>query len=158
MKQAPTKLGQYWPEQGGLYCGITLGDDGKQYHQIVARREDYEPIQGVWGTYGESVGNCDSERDGHTNTLAMAAAGSQAAQEVIALRIGGLDDWHIAARAQAAIAYWHARAALPDAWIWTSTQGSANYAWYQYRNGGQYWGYKYDEGAVVPVRRLLVEE
>lgn len=151
-------LGHYHAELGGIFFGIALGDDGKTYGLVIARPEDYSPISGEYGAYGNEIKGAESYREGLVNTNAMAATGSDIAQQVRALRIADFDDWFIPTNNEARMALSNAPEALPERWIWTSTQFSAHYAWCQASDGYQYWFYKYDEGAVVPVRRFQIPE
>jgi hypothetical protein len=82
---------------GGYFSGVTV-QDGKRYMVITAGR-DHE-LKGKWGERGMIVEGADSFTDGRANTEAMAAAGSELAQQVLALKIGGRADWAIPARDQ----------------------------------------------------------
>ncbi len=87
---------------GGFFSGITV-QDGKRYMLITAGRE--HELEGEWGEYGTKIEGADSFTDGRANTEAMAAAGSELAQQVLALSIGGHSDWAIPARDQQELQY-----------------------------------------------------
>lgn len=87
---------------GGFFSGITV-QDGKRYMLITAGRE--HELEGEWGEYGTKIEGADSFTDGRANTEAMAAAGSELAQQVLALSIGGHNDWAIPARDQQELQY-----------------------------------------------------
>lgn len=87
---------------GGFFSGITI-QDGKRYMLITAGRE--HELEGEWGEYGTKIEGADSFTDGRANTEAMAAAGSELAQQVLALGIGGHNDWAIPARDQQELQY-----------------------------------------------------
>ena len=92
------------PYGGGFVTGITRDPDtGKRYLNITAGAE--HELVGAWGKYGEKIEGADSFTDGRANTEAMAAAGSEIAQKVLALRIDGHDDWAIPARDQQELQY-----------------------------------------------------
>jgi hypothetical protein len=80
---------------GGYYTGMTV-EDGKRYLNYTAGRE--HELKGAWGEYGKDVPAACSYTNSRTNTEAMAAAGSEVAQECLGLVIGGRDDWGIPAR------------------------------------------------------------
>ncbi len=83
------------PYGGGFFSGITV-QDGKRYLNISAGRA--HELNGAWGEYGVKIEGADSFTDSRANTEAMAAAGSELAQQVLALNIGGFTDWAIPAR------------------------------------------------------------
>ena len=87
---------------GGFFSGVTV-QDGKRYMLITAGRE--HELEGEWGEYGTKIEGADSFTDGRANTEAMAAAGSELAQQVLALSIGGHNDWAIPARDQQELQY-----------------------------------------------------
>jgi hypothetical protein len=82
---------------GGYFSGVTV-QDGKRYMVITAGRE--HELKGKWGEYGVKIEGAYSFTDGRANTEAMAAAGSELAQKVLAQKIGGHSDWAIPARDQ----------------------------------------------------------
>lgn len=192
------EIGQ--PFGGGFFSGITRDPDtGKRYLNITASAE--HELVGAWGKYGEKIEGADSFTNGRANTEAMAAAGGELAQKVLALRIGGHDDWAIPARDQQELQYRHFKPtteenwagrrdgdnpnsepvgllyseespgqtsltafkeggteAFRDTWYWSSTQRSANGAFYVVFDAGfQSTNDEGDELRVRPVRRLLIE-
>ncbi|TEQ24085.1 DUF1566 domain-containing protein, partial [Pseudomonas aeruginosa] len=80
---------------GGFVSGFYL-QDGKRYVSITAGAE--HELVGEWGEYGVKIEGADSLTDSRANTEAMAASGSELAQKVLALEIGGHSDWAIPAR------------------------------------------------------------
>ncbi|EXF95760.1 hypothetical protein HK44_020340 [Pseudomonas fluorescens HK44] len=82
---------------GGFFSGITRDPDtGKRYLNITAGAA--HELSGAWGEYGEKIEGANSFTSSRANTEAMAAAGSELAQQVLALDIGGFTDWAIPAR------------------------------------------------------------
>lgn len=127
------EIGQ--PYGGGFFSGITHDPDtGKRYLNITAGAE--HELSGKWGEYGVKIEGADSFTNGRANTEAMAAAGSELAQQVLALRIGGHDDWAIPARDQQELQYRHGK---PTA--------DTNYCW----------GRDGDNPNSVPVGKLYIE-
>ena len=90
---------------GGFFTGITRDPDtGKRYLNITAGAE--HELVGAWGEYGVKIEGADSFTNSRANTEAM-AAGSELAQKVLALDIGGFTDWAIPARDVQELQYRH---------------------------------------------------
>lgn len=94
--QAATTLPEIGQAYGGGYVSGFYLQDGKRYVSIAAGAE--HELTGEWGEYGVKIEGADSLTDSRANTEAMAAAGSELAQQVLALEIGGHTDWAIPAR------------------------------------------------------------
>ncbi|SCZ12656.1 DUF1566 domain-containing protein [Pseudomonas sp. NFACC37-1] len=102
---------------GGFFSGITRDPDtGKRYLNITAGAE-YELV-GAWGKYGEKIDGADSFTDSRANTEAMAAAGSELAQKVLALDIAGFTDWAIPARDVQELQYRHFKPTTEENWAY----------------------------------------
>lgn len=100
---------------GGFFSGITRDPDtGKRYLNITAGAE--HELVGAWGEYGVKIEGAGSFTNGRANTEAMAAAGSELAQQTLALRIGGHDDWAIPARDQQEPHYRHFKPTTEANW------------------------------------------
>ena len=107
------EIGQ--PFGGGFFSGITRDPDtGKRYLNITAGAE--HELEGEWGKYGEKIEGGDSFTDSLANTKAMAAAGSELAQKVLALDIGGFTDWAIPARDVQELQYRHFKPTTEANW------------------------------------------
>lgn len=173
---------------------------GDQTFLLITAPKEAE-LTDKWHEQYEDVPGARSFTDGLANTVAMAASGSKLAAQVIALTVGGCNDWAIPASHQQELQYRHLKpteernycswrdgenaAAMPPTlpyteespaqtpaeafraggaeafesrWYWSSTQSSAGFAWTQGFGGGSQYSYggKDFEGAVRPVRRLLV--
>ena len=164
MSQSPTPAsatplpplpGQYWPEQHGYYAGIQAPEDGNTgWLLILPDAPECYFVDVIWGLYGEDVAGAVSEFDGLSNTLAMAAAGSDLAQRIRALP----DDCYLPSRNESALLYATCRAQIETGdWYLTSTQCSANDAWLQhFRRGSQDYLDKSYEGRARAVRRILL--
>ena len=121
---------------GGFVSGITVDlETGKRYLNITAGAE--HELCGTWGKRGALIEGADSFIDGRANTEAMAAAGSELAQKVLGLNIGGFSDWAIPARDQQELQY---RNLKPTT--------DANYCW----------GRDGDNPNSLPVGKLYTEE
>lgn len=100
---------------GGFVSGITRDPvTGNHYLNITAGAE--HELVGAWGEYGVKIEGADSLVDGRANTEAMAAAGSELAQKVLALTIGGHNDWAIPARDQQELQYRHFKPTAQENW------------------------------------------
>ncbi|MCA0213110.1 MAG: DUF1566 domain-containing protein [Proteobacteria bacterium] len=93
------------PYGGGFYDGpIVLGNE--VWGQVSAPKAQGQ-ITGIWMPKSSNVIGATSYVDGLANTRAMADAGSPIAQQALACRIAGFDDWHIGARDQVELQYRH---------------------------------------------------
>lgn len=100
---------------GGFVTGITRDPaTGLRYLNITAGAE--HELVGAWGEYGVKIEGADSLVDGRANTEAMAAAGSELAQKVLALTIGGHSDWAIPARDVQELQYRHFKPTIEENW------------------------------------------
>jgi hypothetical protein len=146
-----------WQGQGGIYIGIKATPDGKAYH-VVAAIGTHELEDQQWGEYGQRISGTDSYHDGRANTEAMAAAGCQVAQKVLALDIDGHTDWALPSQADGHLLAANAKHLMrQDECYWLSTQYSANNAWYQsFYDGGQNISSKDCELRAVPVRSIQI--
>lgn len=107
------EIGQ--PFGGGFFSGITRDPEtGKRYLNITAGAE--HELVGTWGKYGEKIKGADSFTNSRANTEAMAAAGSELAQKVLALEIGGFTDWAIPARDVQELQYRHFKPTTEENW------------------------------------------
>lgn len=103
------------PFGGGFVTGITRDPDtGKRYLNITAGAA--HELKGEWGEYGVRIEGADSFTNSRTNTEAMAAAGSELAQQVLALDIGGFTDWAIPARDVQELQYRHFKPTTEENW------------------------------------------
>ena len=149
----PPAVGALWPEEQAIYAGIVATPDGKAWHLLIPTTPTLQRM--AWGEYGQKIEGADSNFDGHANTLAMVAAGSELAQKIRELP----GDCYLPSRAE-----WLAMLEvlksdqLEEGWYWSSTQYSADYAFFTlFPYGGQLINLKDYEGRVRPVRRLLLQ-
>ena len=153
------RIGQPWPEQGGIYAGIMAGRDGQpDYHLILAPAEQgsFEDVE--WGPYGKSIEGASSYFDGRANTAAMAAADIELGARVLALQIDGHADYHLPSQAEMHLLAANLKDQFEqDDWYWTSTQYSSITAWLQdFSYGTQSSSLKDVEARARAVRRFNV--
>jgi len=98
----PTVIGA--PFGGGFYAGRIL-IAGQLHALIVAPKAEGERADIAWLESEERVAGADSYCDGMQNTVAMAEAGSDLAQWVRGLEIGGHTDWFIPSQDELEILY-----------------------------------------------------
>jgi hypothetical protein len=153
------RIGQPWPDQGGIYAGIMAGRDGQpDYHLILAPAEAGSFKDVEWGPYGKSIDGAASYFDGVANTAAMAAGDIDLAKRIQALQIDGHADYHLPSQAEAHLLAANLKDQFEqDDWYWTSTRHSAGLAWFQtFGYGDQNIGTKDDTARARAVRRLIL--
>ena len=157
--ETPPAIGQFWRGQGGVYAGLMRGAEGKpDYHLIVATAHVGNLANLKWGGYGSEVKGATSDTDGLANTQALLAdsEGHPVLDVIRGLNVEGHTDFYLPARRELSLCFANVRELFEtDDWFWSSTQDSANDAWYQRFNDGlQYWLSKYDRGRARAVRRV----
>ncbi|HHG4328167.1 TPA: hypothetical protein ACPWET_002696 [Pseudomonas aeruginosa] len=129
--------------------------NGKEYAYVDLGKS--AEFAGEWGEYDQDVDGAVSYRDGASNTVAMAEAGSPIAKQ--AMEIG--EGVFIPSILELALLFSAKQAGelsgFADRWYWSSSQSSANGAFLT-RFGV---GYTYDFGKgyvfrVRPVRKILI--
>ncbi|HEP8123395.1 TPA: hypothetical protein VDT59_006468 [Pseudomonas aeruginosa] len=129
--------------------------NGKEYAYVDLGKS--AEFTGEWGEYGQSVDGAVSYRDGASNTVAMAVAGSPTAKQ--ALEIG--EGVFIPSVLELALLFSAKQAGelsgFAGRWYWSSSQYSAYYAFGTHFGGGVtgYGGKDYDF-RVRPVRKILI--
>ncbi|MCV3976419.1 hypothetical protein [Pseudomonas aeruginosa] len=129
--------------------------NGKEYAYIDLGKS--AEFTGEWGEYGQDVGGAVSYRDGASNTVAMAEAGSPIAKKALEIGAGVF----IPSVLELALLFSAKQAGeLPgfsDRWYWSSSQYSAYGAFGTTFSGG-YTG-SYDKNydlRVRPVRKIPI--
>ncbi len=100
---------------GGFVTGVTV-ENGRRYLNITASA-DHE-LKGTWDARGVIIEGAGSFTDSRSNTESMAAAGSELAQKVLALEIGGFTDWAIPARDVQELQYRHLKPTTEENYCW----------------------------------------
>jgi hypothetical protein len=102
---------------GGFYAGSFVMN-GDVYDIAVSPKAEGERDGVQWNESWDDVPGARSFVDGLANTDAMAAAGSKLAKWARGLRIGGFDDWHIAAQDVKEIIYRNLKPTTDDNSVW----------------------------------------
>lgn len=160
MNQPIPRIGEYWPEQGGIRVAEMPGQNGQpDYHLILPIHPDAELGELAFGSYGKKIEGADSEWDGLANTQALVAAGNHpAAERCAALTIEGHNDFYLPADRELAACWAIVREHFKKRWHWSSTQDGAHCAFMQYFNDGNQDYYdKFCSYHARPVRRLIIQ-
>lgn len=145
-------VGEYWPGQGGINAGFVPACGNVPAHYLVLGDKDLGEFE--WGRYKEESA-ATSKWDGKANTDALIAAGGHPAAEAArTYTADGHTDFDLPAAAQLYQVWVHGLIAKGA--YWSSTQRSANHAFFMGFGGG----YQGDDGKdyelrVRPVRRFL---
>lgn len=160
IKAGAPRIGEKWPEQGGIYAGIIRPDDGSSpYHLIVAEGSDGEASGMKWGGYDEDEPGAVSKWDGQTNTLALVESENThpAAEWAAGLQLAGHSDWYLPAQRELMLCWINTPELFAKEWHLTSTQCSSSLAWTQlFDNGSVNYCLKASEARVRAVRRLPI--
>ncbi|MFH0108359.1 hypothetical protein [Pseudomonas aeruginosa] len=129
--------------------------NGKEYAYVDLGKS--AEFTGEWGEYGQDVDGAVSYRDGASNTVAMAEAGSPIAKQ--AMEIG--EGVFIPSVLELALLFSAKQAGelsgFADGWYWSSSQYSADSAFITLFVGGYtYYSVKYYAFRVRPVRKILI--
>ena len=127
-EMTPPPIGSPWPGQGGIYAGISRGEDGQPDHYLILATET--PSSDFNWADAMAWAKC-VEADGHK-------------------------DFAAPTRTQSALLYANLRDLIPTGdWYWTSTQSSSFGAFYQgFYYGSQDDDVKSYEGRVRAVRTI----
>ena len=153
MHAAAPEIGQSWPGQGGINAGYVAARGDVPAHYLIFGDKDLGEFK--WGRYQEESA-ATSKWDGKANTDALIAAGGHPAAEAArAHTADGHSDFDLPAAAQLHQAWAHDLIAKGA--YWSSSQRSANGAFYVYFDGGYpYYPGKHNELRVRPVRRFFI--
>ncbi len=129
--------------------------NGKEYAYVDLGK--IAEFTGEWGEYGQSVDGAVSYRDGASNTVAMAEAGSPIAKQ--AMEIG--EGVFIPSVLELALLFSAKQAGelsgFADRWYWSSSQYSVYYAFYtSFYDGYTFSSGKFSDFRVRPVRKILI--
>lgn len=153
-------IGDYWPDEGGLYAGIMPDYVGNRpYHLIVSVDE---AVGVAWGGYSRAEETARSEGDGEANTrvLARCPHTHPAVRWAMLYSKDGHDDFHLPARREldVAMTMMPERFTASD-WYWSSTDNSPERAWGRTLNVPSLTDmYKAFEGRARAVRRIFVSK
>ncbi|WP_256825539.1 DUF1566 domain-containing protein [Pseudomonas juntendi] len=154
-KLTPPAIGEYWPGQGGIYGGIRQYHDGLR-HIIFAAQDVGKYAFGDSGTEIEGT----NQVDGRANTAFLIAREGKhpAAIAASGYSADGHNDFYLPASGELHHGYLYLPQAFEKAWYVSSSQFSANYAYYlDFEDGWLYDNVKNDERLVRPVRSLPIQ-
>ena len=150
-------IGEYWPGEGGVNGGLFPGGD-KPYYLIVPTGSDAEAAH-EWGGYGDELNGANSPWDGQANTADLVSVDTShpAAQFCAAFEREGHKDFYLMARREATFLEITVPDLFAKAYHWTSTQRSANTAYYMdFEDCWLYYYAKNHERLARPVRRKFI--
>lgn len=102
MQQELPEIGA--PLAGGFFAGrININDN--QFALIVSPKDVANFADIAWNASWSKVDGAKSFCDGMSNTRAMAEAGSELAQTILGLEIGGFNDWYLPSQDELEILY-----------------------------------------------------
>ena len=150
-------LGEYWPGQGGYNGGLVAARGDVPAHYLIIAKNDVGAHE--WGGRGTELKGT-SKTDGPLNTqlLCNDEEDHPAANACAEYKADGHHDFYLPACAE----LYHCWVSVPDpfakdTWYWSSSQRSADYAFYMhFGDGGQDSFGKSLELRVRPVRRLFI--
>ena len=156
--QQKPAIGEYWQGQGGIYVGRGRGrDSGRDYDLILPTDSRTIFKNRSIGTYEIDVKGATSDHDGLSNTMALAAAGSELCKEALEIEIEGHKDFHVPSRIDLRLLWANVPELFDKEWYLSSTQHSSSYAWIQYVGDGvQLNGSKKVEASCRLVRRSFL--
>lgn len=148
-------IGEYWPEEGGIYAGLRQYPDGKLYHLIFS---EFDVGPRAWGEHGKETG-ADDRSDGLVNggRLLNAPGEFPAAMAAAEYEADGHQDFYLPAIGELAQA-WQTigHHFSKERSYWSSTQYSAYGAYITDFDDGLQDGLGKNTGRLVrPVRRFL---
>lgn len=154
------KIGEFWEEQGGIVAGLIRGENNSPDYWLIVPTDPAAYIKSIkWGGYGTEEPGADSYLDGLANTTALnnSEIKHPAAQWAASLSINGHSDLYLPSRGEIRVAWVNVPELFEDGYYWTSTQCSADDAFFQdFSGGGQSTLDKSYELAARAVRRVLV--
>ena len=151
-------LGEYWAGQGGFNGGLVAARGDVPAHYLIIAKEDIGALE--WGGRGKESGAV-SKTDGRANTDALYGGDRDdhpAADACVEYKADGQNDFYLPACAE----LYHCWVNVPelfakDTWYWSSSQRSANLAFFMNFDDGNQNNYgKNTELRVRPVRRFFI--
>ena len=146
-------IGAIWPGQGGIYAGIRQYADGLRH--VVFSAEDVGEHE--WGAYGVEV-EASSRIDVCINSQVLTAnEGHPAASAAANYTADGLTDFYLPSIGELSHGWQFIPEHFKRDWHWSSTQRSANNAFFMTFGDGYQTSYvKLNELRVRPVRSWLI--
>ena len=152
-------VGEYWPGQGGFNGGLIPARGDVPAHYLIIAKSDIGDHE--WGGRGIELKGL-SKTDGYTNTQVLIGNDDErkypAADACAEYQADGHHDFYLPACAE----LYHCWVNVPelfakDCYYWSSTQRSANGAFFMVFDGGlQLTNVKVTTARVRPVRRFFI--
>lgn len=152
-------MGEYWPGEGGHNAGLVRGENGQPDYYLIVPAGPAAEFKAKWGGYEHTTKGAGSHSDGLANTLALLADSEDhpAAKLAREFTADGHSDFYLPARRELQLAEANVPELFSKAYHWSSTQYSANSAYFvDFGDGWQYFYDKGDERLVRPVRRRIL--
>lgn len=150
------ELGAEWPGQGGFNGGFIPASGDVPAHYLIVAAKDVGNHE--WGNRGKESG-ATSKTDGMKNSITLLADGDHpAAAAADEYTVDGHTDFYLPACAE----LYHCWVNVPelfakDTWYWSSTQRSADYAFFMnFDDGTHDYSAKDGEFRVRPIRRYFI--
>lgn len=105
------------PYEGGFYGGLIRGHGDRKVFAIAWAPKALGDLEGIWLPSGADVPGASSCVHSMDNTLALAEAGSELAQRILALDINGKTDWCMPARDVLELGYRHLKPTTQRNWM-----------------------------------------
>ncbi|WP_219096592.1 DUF1566 domain-containing protein [Pseudomonas sp. UMAB-40] len=154
---AAPAIGEYWPGQGGINGGFVPVRGDVPAHYLIIAKDDVGAHE--WGGRGKESG-ATSKTDGCANSIALCNSDDDhpAASACTEHQADGHHDFYLPAAAELYQGWLNCPEAFAkDSYYWSSSQRSADYAFYlTFGVGTQGYGVNYDELRVRPVRRFFI--
>ena len=156
---AAPELGAAWPGQGGFNGGLVAARDDVPAHYLIIAAKDVGDHE--WGARGIEVKGL-SKTDGYTNTQVLIGNDDErkypAANACAEYQADEHHDFYLPAAAELYQGWLNCPEVFAqDCYYWSSSQRSANGAFFMPFDGGNQSGYGKDyELRVRPVRRLFI--
>ena len=147
-------VGEPWPGEGGVNGGLFQGGE-RPYYLIIPTGADAEAKM-EFGSFGKELDGAMSPHDGMTNTADLVETDNTypAAQFCAKFERDGYKDYYLMSRREASFLEGTVPQVFSGGTHWTSTQYSANHAYYVDFEAGWLFSHgKSYERLVRPVRR-----
>ncbi|HBN9704597.1 TPA: DUF1566 domain-containing protein [Pseudomonas aeruginosa] len=129
--------------------------NGKEYAYVDLGKSAEFTVE--WGEYGQSVDGAVSYRDGASNTVAMAEAGSPIAKQALEIGEGVFIPSVLELVLLLSAKQAGELSGFADRWYWSSSQFSGDSAFYaDFHDGDTSFSGKYYDFRVRPVRKILI--
>lgn len=152
-------VGASWPGQGGINGGLVPARGNVPAHYLIIATKDAGNRE--WGGRGVEVAGL-SKTDGYANTQALIGNEDErkypATNACAEYQADGHHDFYLPAAAELYQGWLNCPDVFAqDCWYWSSTQRSANYAFFLlFADGSQSYHAKVGELRLRPVRRFFI--